>query len=144
MRYLAVDYGAKRTGLAICDETETLASPLTVIEGQGGLVERIRKVVAEEGVESIILGLPVNMDGTDSGQTRRVRKLADQWRVQLGIAVVLHDERLSSFEAEKKLAGLGITRKKKKKHIDSIAAAAILESFLDKKHQAENRQDCVE
>ncbi len=131
MRYLAIDYGLKRTGLAICDADETLASPLVVLTGQGGLVEKIRQIVTDQAVDAIVFGLPLNMDGSEGAQARRVRDFAAEFTRLIDLPLFFQDERLSSFDAEKKLAALGITRKKKKKHLDAIAAATILQAFLD-------------
>ncbi len=131
MRYLAIDYGLKRTGLAVCDADETLASPLVVLTGQGGLIGKIRQAVADQAVDAIVFGLPLNMDGTEGDQAKKVRDFAAQLIKQIDLPLFFQDERLSSFDAEKKLAALGITRKKKKKHLDAIAAAAILQAFID-------------
>ena len=135
MRYLAIDYGQKYTGLAICDAGEMIASPLTVLTvGPGDLIPKITDVIERENVEAIVLGLPLNMDSTVGYQAKRVHSFAERMRQHIDIPIHFHDERLSSFDAEKKLAGLGLTRKKKKKHLDAVAAASILQSFLDKKH----------
>lgn len=134
MRYLAIDYGVKRTGLAICDAAETIATPVSVITGQGGLIAKIIEVIEDEKIEAVVLGLPLNMDGTDSSQTKKVRGFGEQLAANKEIPLHFQDERLTSFEAEQKLAGLGITRKKKKKHLDAIAAAAILQAYIDKKN----------
>ena len=131
MRYMAIDFGDKRTGLAVCDADETLASPLVVLTGQGGLIEKIRQVAADQAVDAIVFGLPLNMDGTEGDQAKRVRDFAAKLTKQIELPLFFQDERLSSFDAEKKLAALGITRKKKKKHLDAIAAAAILQAFID-------------
>lgn len=131
MRYLAIDYGLKRTGLAVCDADETLASPLVVLTGQGGLIEKIRQAVTDQAVDAIVVGLPLNMDGTEGDQAKRVRDFAAETIKQIKLPLFFQDERLSSFDAEKKLAALGITRKKKKKHLDAIAAATILQAFID-------------
>ena len=131
MRYLAIDYGLKRTGLAVCDADETLASPLVVLTGQGGLIGKIRQAVADQAVDAIVVGLPLNMDGTEGDQAKKVRDFAAELIKQIELPLFFQDERLSSFDAEKKLAALGITRKKKKKHLDAIAAAAILQAFID-------------
>ncbi len=130
MRYLAIDYGTKRTGLAICDSAETIASPLTVIQGQKELLKKIAEVIETENVEAVVLGLPLNMDGSESTQTKLVLKFAGQLKEHLHIPVHLQDERLSSFGAEEKLIPANYTRKKKKKRLDAVAAAEILESFL--------------
>ncbi len=133
MRYLAIDYGTKRTGLAICDSAETIASPLTVIQGQKELLKKIAKVVETENVNAVVLGLPLNMDGSEGFQTKLVLKFARQLKDYLNIPVHLQDERLSSFGAEEKLTSAIYTRKKKKKRLDAVAAAEILESFLEQK-----------
>ncbi len=103
MRYLAIDYGTKRTGLAICDSAETIASPLTVIQGQTELLKKIAEVVGTEKVEAVVLGLPLNMTGSHSSQTRLVLKFAEQLKDHLHVPVHFQDERLSSFSAEAKL-----------------------------------------
>jgi putative Holliday junction resolvase len=133
MRYLAIDYGTKRTGLAICDAAETIASPLTVIHGQKELLKKIADVVEAEDVEAIVLGLPLNMTGSESSQTKLVLKFAEQLKGYLHIPVHLQDERLSSFAAEEKLVSAQFTRGKRKKRLDALAAAEILEAFLEQK-----------
>jgi putative Holliday junction resolvase len=130
MRYLAIDYGTKRTGLAICDRAETIASPLTVIQGKKELIQKISEVVEAENVEAVVLGLPLNMDGSEGPQAKLALKFGRQLQNRLKIPVLLHDERLSSFGAEEKLNSAQYTRKKKKKRLDAVAAAEILESFL--------------
>jgi putative Holliday junction resolvase len=133
MRYLAIDYGEKRTGLAICDASETIVTPLTVISGQKELPKRIADIVEKEGAEAIILGLPLNMDGSEGPQAKLVLKFAEQLRERLDIPIHLQDERLSSFNAEQKLAPAELTKSKKKKRLDAVAAASILEAFLEQR-----------
>jgi putative Holliday junction resolvase len=133
MRYLAIDYGTKRTGLALCDQTETIASPLTVIQGKKQLLKKIADVVEKKEIEAVVLGLPLNMDGSEGDQTRLVLKFAAQLQNCLKIPVLLQDERLSSFGAEEKLSPAKYTRKKTKKRLDAVAAAEILKSFLEQK-----------
>ncbi len=133
MRYLAIDYGTKRTGLAICDSAETIVSPLTVIQGQKELLKKIAEVVETENVEAIVLGLPLNMTGSESSQTKLVFRFAEQLKDFLHIPVHFQDERLSSFSAEERLASAKFTRGKKRKRLDAVAAAEILEAFLEQK-----------
>jgi len=133
MRYLAIDHGTKRTGLAICDSAETIASPLAVIQGKKELLKKIAEVVETENVEAVVLGLPLNMTGSESAQTKLVLKFAEQLKGYLHIPVHLQDERLSSFSAEEKLASANFTRGKKRKRLDAVAAAEILEAFLEQK-----------
>jgi putative Holliday junction resolvase len=130
MRYLAIDYGNKRTGLAICDQAETIASPLTVIQGQKELAKKISEIIEAENVDAVVLGLPLNMDGSEGPQAELALKFGKQLQNCLKIPVLIHDERLSSFGAEEKLISANYTRKKKKKRLDAVAAAEILESFL--------------
>jgi putative Holliday junction resolvase len=138
MRYLAIDYGTKRTGLAICDAAETIASPLAILNGQKELLNKIAEITETENVEAIVLGLPLNMDGTESSQTKLVLKFAEKLKDCLPIPVYLQDERLSSFGAEEKLAPADFTRGKRKKRIDAVAAAEILEAFLEQKTTENN------
>jgi len=134
MRYLAIDYGAKRVGLAVCDPAETIASPLCVIEGQKDLMKRIAEVIKKENVEAVVLGLPLNMDDSTGPQARLVFQFAEQLEKQIDIPVHFQDERLSSFSAEEKLGSAELSGKKKKKHLDAVAAAEILQAFLESKN----------
>jgi len=133
MRYLAIDYGAKHTGVAICDSSETIVSPLAVIEGQKDLLDRIVQFVETENVGAIVLGLPLNMDDSVGPQAKLVFQFAEQLRGRLSIPIHFPDERLTSFAAEQKSAPLESRGKKKQKRLDAIAAAAILEAFLEHK-----------
>ena len=134
MRYLAIDYGTKRTGLAICDSDETIASPLSVIEGQKDLLKKIADTVETENVGAVVLGLPLNMDDSQGPQAKLVFQFAERLKSRLQIPIHFQDERLSSFGAEGKLAAAEFTRKKKKKRLDAVAAAEILQTFLDNKN----------
>jgi putative Holliday junction resolvase len=136
MRYLAIDYGTKRTGLAICDPTETIVSPLAVIQTQKELLEKIKNIIETENVEAIVLGLPLNMDDSQGPQAELVNKFAEQLKSSLNIPVHLQDERLSSFGAEEKLASAEFTRAQKKERLDAVAAAEILQIFLEQKNNS--------
>ena len=132
MRYLAIDYGSKHTGLAICDRDETIASPLAVIEGEKELLKKIVDVVETENVEAVVLGLPLNMNGSQGFQAKLVCRFAEQLKKFLDVPIHFQDERLSSFSAEEK--SVEFTRGKKRKRLDAIAAAEILQSFLEQKN----------
>jgi putative Holliday junction resolvase len=134
MRYLAIDYGNKRTGLAICDAEETIVSPLTVIYGQKDLLNKIADIVDAEKVEALVLGLPLNMDDSQGPQAKLIFKFADRLKAHIDITIHFQDERLSTFSAEKKLAAADFTRGKKKKRLDAVSAAQILEAFIEQKH----------
>jgi putative Holliday junction resolvase len=133
MRYLAIDYGTKRTGLAICDADEIIASPLNVIKSGKELLSKIAAVVQKEGVGAVVVGLPLNMDDSESEQTRLVRTFAEQLKRYIGISVYLQDERLTTFSAEQKLASTELKKNRVHERSDAVAAAEILEAFLQKK-----------
>ena len=136
MRYLSIDYGTKTTGLAVCDPTETVVSPLAGLPTAKDLLGKIVEIVKAEGIEAIVVGLPLNMDGTQSGQAGIVSGFADELKKHINVPIFFQDERLTSYAAEEKLAQRELTRKKKKKRIDALAAAEILQQFLDSKYAA--------
>ena len=135
MRYLGIDHGQKRTGLAISDASETLVSPHMVIETQSSteLLRQILAVLETENIDVIVIGLPLNMDGTEGPRAKHVRDFTAELAAKTDGRIIFHDERLSSFEADHLALDLELTRKKKKKRLDAIASAAILRSFLDEK-----------
>ncbi|HPD28602.1 MAG TPA: Holliday junction resolvase RuvX [Phycisphaerae bacterium] len=141
-RYLGVDLGTKRIGLAISDPHTGVVSPLSVINTRAGLEQNASAIidVAEEyDAGGIVIGLPLNMDGTEGPQARlskqlaeAIRKACQARRNAATITVHLHDERLTSHAADRRLLGRDLTRKKKKNRQDAIAAQVLLESFLDR------------
>jgi putative Holliday junction resolvase len=135
MRYLAIDYGMKRTGLAVCDAEERIVSPLDVLHGSKDLLDRLLRIIAAERIEAVVLGLPLNMDGSEGSQVQRVRTFAGQLRRRIEIPVYFQDERLSSFAAEQKLQEAGLSRGKRQERVDALAAAEILETFLEARKQ---------
>ena len=130
MRFVCIDLGDKRTGLAICDSQEIIASPLEVIEGGGDLVTKILETIKQYQAEGIVFGLPLNMDDSESDRSAKVRKFADELAKKTALPIFFQDERLSSFSAQQKLGRTGLTHKKKKNRLDAIAAAEILKEFL--------------
>ena len=130
MRYLGIDYGDRRTGLAVGDSGQTIVSPLAVLPTDGALAQRIGQIVAEEAIEGVVLGLPLNMDNTEGPQARKVRRFAQLLADTVSVPIHFQDERLSSFEAADQLSGLSLTRKGRRKRLDAVAAAAILRAFL--------------
>ncbi|UCD52101.1 MAG: Holliday junction resolvase RuvX [Phycisphaerales bacterium] len=133
MRYLAIDHGGKRTGLAICDAGELMASPLCVLQGQKNVIAEIAQIIENEQVGAVVLGLPLNMDGSEGPQARLVKAFAEQLRQQVHVPVHLHDERLSRFGARERLESMELSKGKKRGLVDAVAAAEILESFLEQK-----------
>ncbi|MBR1416272.1 MAG: Holliday junction resolvase RuvX [Bacilli bacterium] len=134
MRVLALDLGTKTLGLAISDRTNTLASPLTTLrysdENYELLLNELDKIISEYNVDTLVLGLPKNMDnslGFASQRSLNFKKLLDD---RFNLNIVLVDERLSTVEAENILINSDMRREKRKKIIDSAAAMIILENYL--------------
>ncbi len=138
MKYLAIDYGFKRTGLAVSDSTETIVSPLKVIKGKKKFIPEILKTIKKQQIQAVVVGLPINMDGTYGDQYKFTKEFAKKLEKSLSVPLYYHDERLSTFGAEKKLENLEMTYKKKKEILDAIAAAEILEEFLKNKKMENN------
>lgn len=133
MRYLAIDYGSKNTGLALCDRDETVASPFKTLKTQKNLVAEIKKILDAESIDAVVVGLPLNMDGSQGPQARLVLDFVEGLKEQLGVSVYLQDERLTSFAAEEKLADVEMSAKRRKHRINAVAAAEILTAFLEAK-----------
>jgi putative Holliday junction resolvase len=131
MRYLAIDYGNRRTGLAVCDPAETIVSPLSVLPTADRLIEDIAKIIADERIEAVVIGMPLNMDDTAGPQAKRVADFAAELEKCIDVPIHLQDERLTTFAAKDKLADASIPAKKKREMIDALAAAEILNVFLD-------------
>ena len=131
MRYLAIDHGLRRTGVALCDRAETVTSPYRVLDGKDRLCERIARIVKAESVEAVVVGLPLNMDDTEGSQAKAVREFVRQLTSHLNVPILLQDERLSSFSAQEKLADVDLTAAQKRRRLDAIAAAEILQDFLE-------------
>lgn len=133
-RWLGTDYGTRRIGLALSDSRETIASPVTTLNGAGSVTEDARRVLrwaAENDVAGIVVGLPINMDGSLGPQARLSQDLARHLQRLGHFPVELWDERLSSFQADELLRAAGLSPAKQKKHRDALAAQVILQAFLD-------------
>jgi len=151
MRYLAVDLGDKRTGLALGDDHTNIASPLAVLEvsiddNDGlALLNALAKAIdhalgppARVGLPDrgcVLFGLPLNMDGTEGPASTKVRAFAAKVASQTGHTILFHDERLSTAQADWSMAQSGLTRGQKKARRDALAAAEILKTFLMRDQQ---------
>jgi len=131
MKWLCVDIGTVRIGLAAGDSRAGIASPLEVIAALpwSAAMDAIARVAEAEGACGIVVGWPLNMDDSEGPQGKRCRRQAVDLARRTGLDVRLWDERLSSFAADKALAGQ-LTRKKKKQWQDALAAATILQDFF--------------
>ncbi|MGZ4198602.1 MAG: Holliday junction resolvase RuvX [Thermoleophilia bacterium] len=124
MRLLALDYGVARTGVAVSDETGSIARPLTVVAraGSAGGLEAIKGLVSAEGATQVVVGLPVSLDGGEHGQAREVRSFVARLRRAVDVPVVLYDERFTTAIARQR-GGKG--------PLDARAAAQILEDYMN-------------
>lgn len=132
MKILAVDYGDARTGLAICDESELLATPLPQLneKSMNKVVALIAQAAAEQKAARILIGLPMNMDGTEGARAGKSRRLAGKVEETSGLPVVLWDERRTTVTAAGILSENGVFGQKRKDRLDSVSAAVILEGYL--------------
>jgi putative Holliday junction resolvase len=133
-RYLGIDYGSKRIGLAVGEPQTAPAAPLTTLQGKGAVDNDVRAVteVAEEyAIDAFVIGLPLNMDDTEGPQAKLTRQFGDALARATSLPVHYIDERLSSFAAEELLRPAELTRGKKRARLDRIAAQVILKTFFD-------------
>ena len=133
MMYLAIDRGGKRTGLAVGDDVLKLASPLDVIHtaSEDELLRQIGVIIKEQMPDALVLGLPLNMDDSEGPSAKGARAFADKLKAHTGKTVHLVDERLSSYYADQQMSQTGLTHGQKKARRDALAAANILQAFLD-------------
>ncbi len=144
---LGVDFGDKRTGLATCDPMRTIATAIGVI-APGGIdktADEVAKIAQEKGVSAIVVGLPVNMDGSEGGRAARYRKFArfleERLEVEEDIPVILFDERMTTMTAARFLNETNTRGAKRKEVIDALSAQIILQNFIDKlKNMRERKQ----
>ena len=138
MRILGIDYGRKRIGLAVSDETETLASPLPVHRRQRTLnhdLWTLKRLIASQGVCRLVIGLPLNMDGTQGEMAEEALAFANQLSQLTELPFEPVDERRTSAEAERVLIQGDVSRKKRRELRDGLAAVLILQSYLDRRRK---------
>ena len=132
-RILAIDPGERRIGVAAADLGLRVAIPLTTIEGGPDAVEAVARLVEEEGARALVVGLPLSLSGALGPQAQRAQALAGALAQRLGVPVLTWDERLTSAEARRRLSGGG--RRRDKRDVDALAAAIILQAYLDSQRQ---------
>lgn len=132
MRVMALDYGTRRTGVAVCDELGITVRPVETIGGANRLeaVQRAAALTVELGAALVVIGLPLNMDGTEGSAGRRVREFADLLRGLVTVPIELYDERLTSQSAEHMLQERGFDRAERKTKADEWAAMILLKDYL--------------
>ena len=141
MVIMSIDYGDARTGLAVCDKTELIASPAGLIDRPG--FKKVAAAAAEKardvGAELIVVGDPVNMDGSAGPRSEKCRDFAREVEAVSGIKTVMWDERLTTVDAHEILSFSGMKQKKHKKHVDELAAVLILEAFLERRKEEKKK-----
>ncbi|NLM96543.1 MAG: Holliday junction resolvase RuvX [Halanaerobiaceae bacterium] len=143
MRSMELDFGDKTIGIAVSDALGWTAQSKAVIRRKN-LTEdflELQEYITEYGIEEIVVGLPLNMDGTAGGRVEKTMQFVNFLKKRLDIPIVLWDERLSSKQAEDILLEADLSRKKRKQFIDQLAAAIILQSYLDAKKKKGDKKD---
>ena len=135
MRYLAIDLGDKRTGLAVADDETGLATPAATLPVAPGpaLVDAILRMIREHEADTLVLGLPLNADGSEGPRAKLTRRFGVLLQNATKVPLHYQDERLTTWAADQRLAGTGRTHRQKKAARDAIAAAEILQDFLGSK-----------
>ncbi len=141
---MAIDYGTKAIGVAISDEMRLSIRPLTTIRRKGmktaEAIDRICSLVGEHEVGTVVVGLPLNMDGTRGEAARRVEKFSADLQKRLTTPIITVDERLTSYEADQILREMGVSQSERRLRSDEYAAAIILKDYL----VSEARQSAAE
>ena len=133
-RLLGIDYGTVRIGLALSDPTGTLASPLPFLPNQSPhqVTQALSELIQTHQITTLIIGLPRNMDGTYGPSAQKVRDFISQIQKDILLPITPIDERLTTAQASKQLAGIGLSQKELRKKVDSSAACLILQQYLDR------------
>jgi putative Holliday junction resolvase len=131
MRVLGVDWGEARIGLAVSDETGTIASPYKVIPNDGQAAKAVVNAASVTGAEEIVVGYPLTLTGAEGPAAERVRDFAREVQRRVSVPIKLVDERFTTRAAEEKLRDAGASRERIKKYADAAAAALILQTYLD-------------
>ncbi len=133
-RLLGIDYGTVRIGLALSDPTRTLASPLPFLENNSPqqVTQALSALIQTHQISALIIGLPRNMDGTYGPSAQKVRDFISQIQQDIPLPITPIDERLTTAQASKQLAGIGLNQKQLRKKVDSSSACLILQQYLDR------------
>jgi putative Holliday junction resolvase len=140
MKMLCIDYGRARIGLAACDVGELVASPFATITNKGWqkVSSQVDEIIKTNDIQSIIIGLPLNSDGSDSDMVTEVKSFAKYLARVITIPIDFHDERLTSVEAEEQIRASGVTNPARiKELVDKVAASMILSDYI--KHKRGNK-----
>ncbi len=141
-KYLAIDYGEKRVGLAISDITRTLARPYRTLAAGSikQLIAELQSIIEKEDIGKLIVGLPRTLKGTDSHQTIKVREFVAALQQRVPIPVLLEDERLTTVQAHATLHALGKKPSQHRDRVDQYAAVHLLQTVLDREKRQQKRE----
>lgn len=133
MRVLAIDHGSKRMGIALSDETATIAQPLEFIPAEpfNDFLARLKQLIVEKQVDQILIGMPRNMDGSYGPAALKVQEFVAVLKETIAIPIKTWDERLTSAQANRMLIQADVRRDKRKQRVDAAAAAILLQSYLE-------------
>ncbi|MFZ9912600.1 MAG: Holliday junction resolvase RuvX [Ilumatobacteraceae bacterium] len=134
MRCLGLDLGSRRIGVALCDPDERVATPLTVVERSASRAHdhaNIARLVAEYEVQTVVVGLPLNMSGKVTAAAKSAMAETEELRRALDVPVLLHDERLTTVTADRSLMEMEMKADARRRVVDKVAAAVMLQAFLD-------------
>jgi putative Holliday junction resolvase len=132
-KVLGIDFGDARIGLAVADDEIGIAHPHSVIDANPDVAGTIAGIIRDEGIETIVIGLPIGLDGTEGRQAQAARRFAEQVAGAAGVEIIFQDERLSSVQAEGILLKMDKSRDERKELADAHQAAIILQTYLDSK-----------
>ena len=145
MKIMAIDYGENRTGVALSDATGFLTGRTFLIKSrkQDAVIEQLLALAREQGAEEMVLGHPLNMDGTIGPRAEKCQALAQRLRARTDLPVVLWDERRTTVDAHRILFEAGKNGKKRKKIVDAVAASLILEGYLDFRRMKQGQEESL-
>jgi putative Holliday junction resolvase len=139
-RLLGLDIGEVRIGVAISDELGSIASPLAMIPRKADVIAELKKLIVKYMPSRLIVGLPVGLSGREGPQAQATREFAEELAAAVGLPIEYYDERMSSSIAEQTLISQGTRREKRKQQIDAMAAAVILQGYLDNQRWKTSRK----
>ncbi len=132
MRWLGIDYGESRIGLAISDELAAFAHPMRTLKRGKAALEEIRRIYESQSLAGVVIGLPKNMDGTLGSSSMKVKKFGQELAAEIpAIKIIYWDERLTTVQAQRVLHSAGKNARQSKAIIDQVAAQILLQSYLD-------------
>ena len=143
-RVLGIDYGRKRIGVACTDPLGITVQPIAAFEGEpAAALEPIRKECIEREVDRVVVGLPLNMDGSEGPAAKRARTEAERLATVVGVPVEMHDERRTTVSADRSMLDAGLNAIERRQRVDKVAAAIMLQSWLDARRHRVGREEAA-